>query len=87
MRLFGGATYFAIFLGGATFCHLFWWCDIFVIFNFVWEFLPSFSARGFKTALLTNFVSKTACEIKTTFKDHMFGTTSITRPILAISQN
>ena len=70
MRLFGGATYFAIFLG-ATFCHLFGgatflsslilygdFCHLFEATTF----LPSFSARGFKTALLTNFVSKTACE-------------------------
>ena len=25
----------------------FWWCDIFVIFNFVWGFLSSFEATTF----------------------------------------
>ena len=38
---------FAIFLGGATFLPSFWWCDIFVIFNFVWGFLSSFEATTF----------------------------------------
>ena len=72
MRLFGGATYFCHLSWGCDFfCHLFggatFLSSLILYGDFCHllrrrHFLPSFSARGFKTALLTNFVSKTACE-------------------------
>ena len=50
--IFFGATFLSSLILYGDFCHLFE----------ATTFLPSFSARGFKTALLTKFVSKTACE-------------------------
>ena len=38
---------YATFFVGDIFLPSFWWCDIFVIFNFVWGFLSSFEATTF----------------------------------------
>ena len=47
MRLFGDATYFAIFLGGATFLPSFWWCDILSSLILYGDFCHLFEATTF----------------------------------------